>query len=83
MTNLSINIVNVRGMKAAELTLTELEDDQTPPHGQRGILEAHARIPPREKWLTALQPYNAESAVALERRSFRENATNFLIFVAC
>ena len=42
-------IVNVRGMKVAELT--ELEDSstaQTPPHCKRGILEAHGRIPPRE-----------------------------------
>ena len=31
-------------MKVAELT----ESDQTPPHGQRGVLEAHARISPRE-----------------------------------
>ena len=34
------HIVNVRGMKVAELTELE-DDDQTPPH----IIEAHARIP--------------------------------------
>ena len=38
------HIVNVRGMKVAEFT----ESDQTPPHGQRGVLEAHVRILPRE-----------------------------------
>ena len=35
------HIVSVRGMKVTE-------SDQTPPHGQRGVLEAHARISPRE-----------------------------------
>ena len=36
-------------MKVAELTDSRTSyTDQTPPHGQRGILEAHARISPRE-----------------------------------
>ena len=39
------HIVNVRGTKLASSTA------QIPPHGQRGILEAHARIPPRENGL--------------------------------
>ena len=56
--------------------------DQTPPHCQRGILEAHACISPREKWPTARRPYNAASAVTLERRGVRKNATNFLTFIA-
>ena len=40
------HIVKVRGMKVRELLTSSTA--QTPPNGQRGILEAHARIQPRE-----------------------------------